>query len=45
MPLTAVLNTDFLMQNRIPKGKVIILVCCVGFPMPLIAVSLLETRA
>lgn len=45
MPLTAVLNTDFLMQNRIPKGKAIILVCCVGFPMPLNADSLFETKA
>ena len=38
-PSTALPNADFLRQNRILKGKPIILVCCVGVPMPLIGKS------
>ena len=44
-PSTPLPNADFLRQNRILKGKPIILVCCVGIPMPLIAVSLVEIKA
>ena len=44
-PSTVFLSADFLTQNRILKGKPIILVCCVGVPMPLIAVSLVEMKA
>ena len=44
-PLTPLANANFLRQNRILKGKPIILVCCVGVPMPLIAVSLVGMKA
>ena len=45
MPSTELPKADFLRQNRLLKGKPIILVCCVSFPMPYIAVILVEMKA
>ena len=44
-PSTALPNADFLRQNRILKGKPIILVCCVGIPMLFLVVILVEMKA
>ena len=45
MPSTELPKADFLRQNRLLKGKPIILVCCVSFPMPYMAVILVEMKA